>query len=56
VPNSREAPADVNGREFYTLSVSVLRRYVDPPTEVLDASAFAEDRPLKNVTPGPPRV
>lgn len=28
----------------------VLRRYVDPPTEVIDPSAFGAGRPLKNVT------
>lgn len=33
----------------------VLRRYVDPPTEVIDPSAFGARRPLKNVTgPGSP--
>lgn len=31
----------------------VLRRYLDPPREVLDASAFGAGRPLKNVTPEP---
>lgn len=29
----------------------VLRRYIDPPTGVQDASAFGAIRPLKNVTP-----
>jgi hypothetical protein len=34
---------------------SVLRRFVDPPTEVIDPSAFGARRPLKNVTdPGSP--
>ena len=28
----------------------VLRRFVDPPTEVIDPSAFGATRPLKNVT------
>jgi hypothetical protein len=28
-----------------------LRRYIDPPTGVQDASAFGASRPLKNVTP-----
>lgn len=33
----------------------VLRRYIDPPTEVIDPSAFGAGRPLKNVTdPGSP--
>jgi hypothetical protein len=33
----------------------VLRRYVDPPTEVIDPSALGARRPLKNVTdPGSP--
>jgi hypothetical protein len=36
----------------------VLRRYIDPPTEVIDPSAFGAARPLKNVTdaasPEPP--
>lgn len=31
----------------------VLRRYVDPPTEVLDDSTFGARRPHKNVTPTP---
>lgn len=29
----------------------ILRRYIDPPKEVIDASAFGAQRPLKNVTP-----
>ena len=29
----------------------VLRRHIDPPAAVLDASAFGVSRPLKNVTP-----
>ncbi len=29
----------------------VLRRYLDPPTEVQDAATFGAGRPLKNVTP-----
>lgn len=29
----------------------VFRRYVDPPVEVVDETAFAASRPLKNVTP-----
>ena len=29
----------------------VFRQFVDPPAEVLDASAFGANRPLKNVTP-----
>ena len=32
----------------------VLRRYVDPPTEVIDPSAFGATRPLKNVTDAAP--
>lgn len=28
-----------------------LRRYIDPPTEVLDASAFGASRPLSTATP-----
>jgi len=32
-------------------SRKVLRRYVEPPAEVLDASAFGARRPLRNVTP-----
>lgn len=31
-----------------------LRRYVDPPAEVLDASTLAARRPLPNVTPETP--
>ncbi len=34
----------------------VLRRYVDPPTEVIDPSAFGAARPLKNVTDAAPPV
>lgn len=30
----------------------ILRWFVDPPTEVLDASTLGPNRPLKNVTPG----
>ena len=29
----------------------ILRRYLDPPAEVLDASTFGASRPLKDVTP-----
>jgi hypothetical protein len=29
----------------------ILRRYLDPPAEVLDPSAFGASRPKKNVTP-----
>ncbi|MGB7587234.1 MAG: hypothetical protein WBM00_00840 [Solirubrobacterales bacterium] len=29
----------------------VLRRHIDPPVEVLDASGFGASRPLRNVTP-----
>ena len=32
----------------------ILRRYLDPPTEVLEGSAFGATRPLPNVTPGRP--
>jgi hypothetical protein len=32
-------------------SRKVFRRYVDPPTEVLDGMAFGANRPLRNVTP-----
>jgi hypothetical protein len=32
----------------------LLRRYVDPPTEVLDASTIGARRPLRNVTPETP--
>jgi hypothetical protein len=28
----------------------LLRRYIDPPTEVIDPTAFGATRPLKNVT------
>lgn len=31
----------------------VLRRYVDPPPEVLDGATFGARRPPKNVTPSP---
>jgi hypothetical protein len=31
----------------------VIRRYIDPPTDVLDASAIRVSRPRKNVTPEP---
>lgn len=32
----------------------VLRRFVDPPSDVIDRSAFGAQRPLRNVTePGP---
>jgi hypothetical protein len=35
----------------------VLRRFVDPPSEVIEPSAFGAERPLKNVTdPMPPEV
>jgi hypothetical protein len=34
----------------------VLRRHIDPPAAVLDASAFGARRPLKNVTPAGPNV
>lgn len=34
----------------------VLRRYIDPPVDVLDASAFEARRPLRNVTPGAPKT
>src|SRR5450759_1677729 len=34
----------------------VLRRHVDPPADVLDASAFGAGRPLKNVTHEAPKV
>ena len=34
----------------------VLRRHIDPPAEVLDASAFGAGRPLKNVTHEAPKV
>jgi hypothetical protein len=34
----------------------VLRRHIDPPAEVLDASAFGAGRPLKNVTHESPKV
>jgi hypothetical protein len=34
----------------------VLRRHIDPPADVLDPSAFGASRPLKNVTPEPPKV
>ena len=34
----------------------VLRRLLDPPADVLDASAFGVSRPLKNVTPGALKV
>lgn len=36
----------------------VLGRYIDPPAEVLDASAFGTSRPLKNVAPkhGDPQI
>jgi hypothetical protein len=29
----------------------ILSRYLDPPAEVLDPSAFGASRPRKNVTP-----
>jgi hypothetical protein len=29
----------------------ILHRYLDPPAEVLEASTFGANRPLKNVTP-----
>lgn len=36
----------------------LLRKYIDPPAEVIDPTAFGATRPLKNVTdaasPGPP--
>lgn len=31
-----------------------LKRYVDPPAEVLEASTFGAQRPLRNVTPETP--
>ena len=34
----------------------VLRRHLDPPADVLDASTFEASRSLKNVTPGPHKV
>src|SRR5450759_704051 len=34
----------------------VVRRHLDPPADVLDPSAFGASRPLKNVTPEPPKV
>src|SRR5665811_1301827 len=34
----------------------VVRRHLDPPAAVLDASAFGARRPLKNVTPAGPNV
>jgi hypothetical protein len=34
----------------------VVRRHIDPPAEVLDASDFGAGRPLKNVTHEAPKV